>query len=140
MQEGNMSTSIARRVVITGMGAITPLGLTVKDFWQGCIEGRSGVVPITKFDHSRYPVHINAEVQGFDPANYIDYKESRRMARFTQFAIAAAREAISTDDLDLATRPDCAGVLPATAMAAFPTPRIAHARRPRRMRIDPFTS
>ncbi|MBE3112127.1 MAG: beta-ketoacyl-ACP synthase II [Acidobacteria bacterium] len=136
-----MSTSEPRRVVITGLGAITPLGLNVKDFWQGCVEGRSGVVPITKFDCSRYPVHINAEVQGFDPANYIDYKESRRMARFTQFAIAAAREAVAhaglrLDDEDR-TR---AGVLLGNGNGGFPNTEDAMRTLIDRggMRIDPF--
>ena len=136
-----MSINTGRRVVITGMGAITPLGLTVKDFWQGCVEGRSGVVPITKFDCSRYPVHINAEVPGFDPANYIDYKESRRMARFTQFAIAAAREAIDSaglrlDDEDRAR----AGCLLGNGNGGFPNTEDAMRTLIDRggMRIDPF--
>ncbi len=93
--------NVAHRVVITGMGAIAPLGLTVQDFWQGCVEGRSGVVPITKFDCSSYPVRINGEVQGFDAKNYMDYKDTRRTARFTQFAVAAAHDAIADSGLDL---------------------------------------
>jgi len=90
-----------RRVVITGLGAITPIGLTVESFWEGCVSGRSGVTPITKFDASAYPTQINAEVKGFDPLDYIDRKEARRMARFTQLAVAAARQAIESAALDL---------------------------------------
>jgi 3-oxoacyl-[acyl-carrier-protein] synthase II len=136
-----MNSSIPRRVVITGLGAITPLGLTVKDFWQGCVEGRSGVGPITRFDHSRYPVHINAEVKDFDPANYIDYKEARRMARFSQFAVAAAREAITSAGLDL-EREDLtrAGVLLGNGNGSFPNTEDAVRTLVDRggMRIDPF--
>jgi 3-oxoacyl-[acyl-carrier-protein] synthase II len=90
-----------RRVVITGLGAITPIGLTVESFWDGCVNGRSGVGPITKFDASAYPVRINAEVKGFDPLDYIDRKEARRMARFTQLAVAATGQAIAASGLDL---------------------------------------
>ena len=96
-----MGRDSGRRVVITGMGAITPLGLSPEEFWQGCVEGRSGVTPITAFDASAYPVRINAAVKGFDPLDYIDRKEARRMARFTQFAVAAARQAIDAAGLQL---------------------------------------
>lgn len=82
------------RVVVTGMGAITPLGLNVKDTWQGLVEGRSGIGPITAFDASSYPVQIMGEVKGFDPGEYMDRKEARRMARFSQFAVAAAKMAV----------------------------------------------
>lgn len=95
------ASSPVRRVVVTGLGAITPLGLTVESFWDGCVNGRSGVTPITRFDASAYPTQINAEVKGFDPLDYIDRKEARRMARFTQLAVAAARQAIEAAALDL---------------------------------------
>ncbi len=98
MTEGRESR---RRVVITGMGAISPLGLTVEELWQGCIEGRSGVGPVTKFDASPYPVQINADVKGFDPLDYIDRREARRMARFSQFAVAATRQAVDGAGLRL---------------------------------------
>jgi 3-oxoacyl-[acyl-carrier-protein] synthase II len=136
-----MNANAGRRVVITGMGAITPLGLTVDDFWQGCVEGRSGVVPITKFDCSRYPVHINAEVPGFDPANYIDYKESRRMARFTQFAVAAARDAVAGSGLRLDDEDRAAiGVLLGNGNGGFPNTEDAMRTLIEKggMRIDPF--
>ncbi|MFQ5879210.1 MAG: beta-ketoacyl-ACP synthase II [Dehalococcoidia bacterium] len=83
-----------RRVVITGMGSITPLGNSVEEFWQGCVEGRSGIDHLTLFDASKYPVRIAGEIKEFDPQKYMDYKEARRMARFSQFAVAAARQAI----------------------------------------------
>ena len=89
------------RVVITGMGAITPVGLNVADFWQGVIAGRSGVGPITQFDTSQHPTKIAASVNGFDPTNYVNRREARRMARFTQFALAATYEALKDASLDL---------------------------------------
>ena len=129
------------RVVITGMGAITPLGLTVQDFWQGCVEGRSGVVPITKFDCSSYPVRINGEVQGFDAKNYMDYKDTRRTARFTQFAVAAAHDAIADSGLDL-DKEDRAriGVLIGNGNGGFPNTEEAMRTLVAKggMRMDPF--
>jgi len=82
------------RVVVTGMGAITPLGLNVEDTWQALKEGRSGIGRITQFDASDYPVQIAGEVKGFDPGLYMDGKEARRMARFSQFAVAGAKMAV----------------------------------------------
>lgn len=93
---------MGNRVVITGMGAITPLGLSVDDFWQGVTAGKSGVGPITQFDASGHVVRIAAEVKGFDPLDYLDRREARRMARFTQFAMAATRQAMDDAGLDMA--------------------------------------
>jgi 3-oxoacyl-[acyl-carrier-protein] synthase II len=87
------------RVVVTGMGAITPLGLTVEETWRGLVDGRSGIGRITQFDPSAYPVQIMGEVKGFDPADYIDPKEARRMSRFSQFAVAGAKMAVEDADL-----------------------------------------
>ena len=83
------------RVVITGMGAISPLGLTVTEFWQGLLAGRSGVSRITQFDASGLPCQIAGEVKDFDPKRYMDFKEARRMSRCSQLAIATAREALA---------------------------------------------
>ncbi|HIP96433.1 MAG TPA: beta-ketoacyl-[acyl-carrier-protein] synthase II [Anaerolineae bacterium] len=88
-----------QRVVITGLGAITPLGLTIRDTWEGLINGKSGVATITQFDASEFPVRIAAEVKGFDPKNYINFKEARRMARCSQLAIAAAQEVVADAQL-----------------------------------------
>ena len=90
-----------RRVVITGMGAVTPLGNSVDEFWQGCVEGRSGIDWITLFDNSAYPVKVDGEVRNFDPQDYMDRKEARRMARFSQLSVAAARMAIENSEIDL---------------------------------------
>ena len=91
----------SRRVVITGMGALTPLGNSVDAFWQGCVEGRSGIDWITLFDNSAYPVKVDGEVRDFDPTEYIDRKEARRMARFSQLSVAAAKMAIADSGLKL---------------------------------------
>jgi 3-oxoacyl-[acyl-carrier-protein] synthase II len=94
LREADMDSQHRTRVVVTGMGALTPLGLTVEETWQGLIEGRSGIGRITQFDSSSYPVQIMGEVKGFDPGRYIDPKEAKRMSRFSQFAVAAAQMAV----------------------------------------------
>ena len=81
------------RVVVTGIGIISPLGLTVAETWQGLVAGRSGVGPITHFDASRMGNRIAAEVRGFDPVAYMDRKEARRTDRYAQFAVAASLQA-----------------------------------------------
>ena len=79
-----------RRVVITGVGAVSPIGETIPDIWQALLEGRSGIGTITLFDASKHGTKISAEVKNWDPMKYIDRKEARRMDRFAQFAVAAA--------------------------------------------------
>jgi 3-oxoacyl-[acyl-carrier-protein] synthase II len=90
-----------RRVVITGMGAVTPLGLSVPELWQGIVEGRSGVGPITLFDPASFDTRFAAEVKGFDPTQAMDRKEARRADRFVQFAVAATQEAMRTSELQI---------------------------------------
>ena len=89
------------RIVVTGMGTVNPLGLNVKESWSNVIAGTSGVAPITLFDSSPLNVHIAAEVKGFKPEKFMDAKESRRRDRFEQFAIAAAREALTDSGLEI---------------------------------------
>lgn len=84
-----------RRVVITGMGAITPIGNSVEEFWNGIKEGKTGFDPITYFDTADYRCKLAAEVKDFDPAQYMDKKSARRMEQFCQFAVAAAGQAIA---------------------------------------------
>lgn len=91
--------NLQRRVVITGLGAVTPLGLNIEEFWANVIAGKSGVGLITRFDTTDFNVKIAAEVKGFDPENYLDKKEARRTDRFVQFALAAAKMAV--DDASL---------------------------------------
>lgn len=90
---------MGRRVVVTGMGAVSPLGLDVPTLWQNIVAGRSGIAPITLFDPEGLDTRFAGEVKGFDPITYMDRKEARRTDRFVQFAIAATREAIQSSDL-----------------------------------------
>lgn len=89
------------RVVITGMGALTPIGNNVESFWQGCLEGRSGIGYITLCDSTNYDVKVDGEVKDFDPTDYMDRKEARRMARFSQFSVATAKMALADAGLNL---------------------------------------
>ena len=90
-----------RRVVVTGMGAITPIGNSVEEFWNGIKEGKTGFGSITYFDTADYRCKLAAEVKDFDPAQYMDKKSARRMEQFCQFAVAAAGQAISDAGLDM---------------------------------------
>ena len=90
-----------RRVVITGMGAITPIGNSVEEFWNGIKEGKTGFGPITYFDTADYRCKLAAEVKDFDPTQYMDKKSARRMEQFCQFAVAAAGQAISDAGLTM---------------------------------------
>jgi beta-ketoacyl-acyl-carrier-protein synthase II len=88
------------RVVITGMGVISPLGHTADESWQSLLSGRSGIGMITQFDSSHLPVHIAGEVKDFDPADYMNFKEARRVSRASQLAIAATKMALEDAGLD----------------------------------------
>ena len=89
-----MSENHKRRVVVTGMGALTPIGLTVNEFWNSMMEGKSGSDFITHFDTSKVETKFACELKGFDPANYMDKKNARRLDLFSQYAIAAAKSAM----------------------------------------------
>jgi len=103
------------RVVVTGLGVITPIGLTVADFWTNLVAGRSGVRLITRFDTGRYPYKLAAEVAGFDPLNYMDAKAVSRMSRYSHLAVAAASMAAQMANLDMKSeRPERVGVVVAT--------------------------
>ena len=96
-----MSVNGRRRVVITGIGAVTPLGLDVESTWQTLLSGESGAGPITHFDSEGFFVHFACEVKDFDPAQYIDRKQTRRMDRFAQMIVAAARQAEADAGVDI---------------------------------------
>lgn len=87
------------RVVITGMGAVTPVGNNIPDFWDALINGRSGIAPITRFDVTDYKMKVAGEVKNFDPEDFIDKKEAKRMNRFCHFALAASKEAMENSGL-----------------------------------------
>ena len=92
---------MSRRVVVTGLGAITPIGLGVPEFWKSVKEEKIGFAEITKFDSTGFKVHIAAEVKGFVGKDYMDFKAAKRMELFSQYAVAAAREAIEDAGLDM---------------------------------------
>lgn len=83
-----------KRVVVTGLSAITPVGNTLQEYWDGLLAGRSGVGPITAFDASKHACQIAAEVKGFNPEDFMDRKEAKRMDRFSQFAVAASKKVL----------------------------------------------
>ncbi len=92
-----------KRVVVTGMGAITPLGLTAEESWENLKKGMSGAAPITHFDASQFKTQFACEVKGFNASNYMDRKEARKMDLYTQYAIAAAKMAIADSGMDMET-------------------------------------
>ncbi|PZR22404.1 MAG: beta-ketoacyl-[acyl-carrier-protein] synthase II [Flavobacterium psychrophilum] len=94
-----------KRVAVTGLGAITPLGNSVAEFWENILAGKSGAGPITKFDTAKFKTHFAHEVKGFDVEQYVEKKEARKYDLFTQYAIAAADEAVKDAGLDFAAMP-----------------------------------
>lgn len=90
-----------RRVVITGMGAVTPVGNSVEEMWSSIKSGRSGVGEITKVNKDDYPVSVAAELKDFDPSSYIDRKDARRMDPFVQYAMVASHMAVEDADLKI---------------------------------------
>ncbi len=111
-----------KRAVITGLGAITPLGNNVTDYWNNLVEGKSGAAPITKFDNTLHKTKFACEVKGFDPLKYMEKQEARKLDLFTQYALAAAAECISDSGINLS---ECnlekAGVIMATGIGGLNT-------------------
>lgn len=130
----------ARRVVVTGMGAISPLGNSAAELWAGASQGHSGIGLITRCDTSAYPAKIAGEASTFDPKQYMDFKDARRMSRASQFAVAATREALANAGLDKEALPDDTGVLLGTGNSSFPDLEAASRTMIERggMRISPF--
>ena len=109
-----------RRVVVTGMGAITPIGNDVETFWNGLKEKKLGFGPITYFDTTDYKAKLAAEVKDFEPKDYMDPKAARRMERFAQFAVAAARQALEDSSLDMTKEdPFRVGVCVSSGIGSF---------------------
>ena len=130
-----------RRVVITGMGVISPLGLTVDELWNGLIEGRSGIGYVQQIDTIAYPVKIAGEVRGFEPEQYMERKEARRMARFSQFAVAASEEAVRGAGLRPGSvEPERMGVVLGNGFGGLPNSDEAVRTIVEKggMRVDPF--
>ena len=90
-----------RRVVVTGVGAVTPLGNDVETTWKNIIEGKSGIGPLTRVNADEYPAKVAAEVKDFDPEAFMDRKDARKMDRFTQFAVASAKMAAKDANLTI---------------------------------------
>jgi 3-oxoacyl-[acyl-carrier-protein] synthase II len=116
---GNGSLNGRRRVVVTGLGAVTPLGLDVESTWSSLLAGESGAAEITQFDHDDYPVHFACEVKGFDATEWIDRKAARRMDRFTHLILAAARQAVADSGLEVEKEPDRIGAAIATGIGGL---------------------
>jgi len=129
------------RIVITGLGAITPLGLTVEEYWQGLVNGQSGFGPITLFDASAYPSRVAAEVKNFNPEKYMPIKRVDRTSRCIQFAIAASNMAIESARLDmLQEKREKVGVIIATSgMMSIIADEGEVLRKKGPMRIDPLS-
>ncbi|MBI5815744.1 MAG: beta-ketoacyl-ACP synthase II [Nitrospinae bacterium] len=133
-----------KNVVVTGLGMVTPLGIGVAETWKGITAGKSGIGLITRFDASEYPVRIAGEVKGFDPLNYIDGKEVKKMDTFIQFAIAATRFAFEDAGIDVHNMPsherDRMGAIIGAGIGGLPeiesTAKILRERGPRR--VSPF--
>jgi len=115
----NGSTNGRRRVVITGLGAVTPLGNDVRSTWETLIAGGSGAGPITQFDVTGFPVTFACEVKDFDPSDWVDHKQARRMDRFAQLIVAAARQAEADSGLDVSKESDRVGAAIATGIGGL---------------------
>ncbi|OGC09809.1 beta-ketoacyl-[acyl-carrier-protein] synthase II [candidate division WOR-1 bacterium RIFOXYA2_FULL_37_7] len=131
-----------RRVVVTGLGAVTPIGLNVKEHWDNLIVGQSGIVKIDRFDPSAFACHIAGQVKNFDPHLYMDNKESKKVVRFIQFAIAASKMAVSDSSLNIdETNADRVGVLIGSGIGGvdFLEEQVIILKEKGPSRLSPFT-
>ena len=117
-----------RRVVVTGLGTVNPLGNTVAESWAAAKAGQCGIAPITQFDTAGFKCKLAAEVKGFDPEAIVDKKELRKMARFTLLALAAANEAIQDSGLDTEANAKTTGVILSSGIGGLPTIEEQHTR------------
>ncbi len=116
-----------RRVVVTGLGLVCPVGVGVEESWQALVAGKSGIGPITQYDASTYPTKIAGEVRGFEPEKFMDRKEVRRNDRFIQFALAAADMAVADSGIDFAKEdPERVGVIVGSGMGGLATIEDTH--------------
>jgi len=123
-----MSANGRRRVVITGMGAVTPNGLTMDETWANIRAGRSGIARVEGFDMPKGTVNIAGQVKGFDPAEYMDRRTVRKTDRFAQLSVAAASQAVTDSDLDIAADAARIGCSIGTGIGGIKTQEIAHAK------------
>jgi 3-oxoacyl-[acyl-carrier-protein] synthase II len=116
-----------RRVVVTGLGLVCPVGIGVEESWQALVAGKSGIAPITHYDASTYPTRIAGEVKGFDPEKFMERKEARRSDRFIQFALAAADMAVKDAGIDFQKEdPERVGVIVGSGMGGLATIEDTH--------------
>jgi len=132
---------VARRVVVTGVGLVSPLGIGTEETWQGLVEGRSGAGPITRFDTTDFPVKIACEVKGFDPARWFEHKEIKKFDTFVHYAVAATEMALAQSGLQIVEdNADRVGVVIGSGIGGFPMIEHNHQalleRGPRR--VSPF--
>jgi 3-oxoacyl-[acyl-carrier-protein] synthase II len=135
-------TNRQKRVVITGLGAITPIGKNLADYWDGLLQGRNGVGLVTLFDASQHACQIAAEVKDFDPHEYLDKKDAKRMDRFAQFGVCASKQAIADAKFEInELNADRVGVLIGTGVGGLRTMEIQNenliTKGPRK--VSPFT-
>lgn len=140
--EGNMAHCEIKRVVVTGLGSITPLGNNLEDYWQGLLAGKNGVGDITLFDSDKFACQFAAEVKGFDPHDFMEKKEAKKIDRFSQFAIAASKQALINAKLEIDDlNADRIGVLIGTGVGGIRVmetqKEILLTKGPRR--VSPFT-
>jgi 3-oxoacyl-[acyl-carrier-protein] synthase II len=137
----NGSLNGRRRVVVTGLGAVTPLGLDVESTWSSLLAGECGAGEITAFDHTDYAVHFACEVKGFDATDWVDRKAARRMDRFTHLILAAARQAVADSGLEIEKESERVGAAVATGIGGLQSFQECHAvlvsRGPDR--VNPFS-
>ena len=134
-----------RRVVVTGLGVLSPVGNTVDDLWKSILEGKSGVKRLAQFDPTHFTCKIAAEIKDFNPSAYLSSKEMRRMDRFTQFAVVSAKMAVADAKVDL-TKEDCTriGVIIGSGIGGLNTVEAEHRQylalgpEKGRSRISPF--
>ena len=134
-----------RRVVVTGMGAVTPFGVTVDHFWDALIEGRSGITPVSLFDAAEFSARIGGECRDFRPADHIERKTIRRLDRYAQYALAVCAEAYRASGVDLDREdPYRVAVIFGTGIGGLNELEEQHARLtekgPARSRPSPFQS
>ncbi|MFA5809891.1 MAG: beta-ketoacyl synthase N-terminal-like domain-containing protein, partial [Thermoleophilia bacterium] len=108
-------------MVVTGIGVVSPVGTGIEDYWNALMAGVSGMGPITQFDTTGYRVRFAAEVKDFDPTAYVDKKSARRMDRFAQFSVAAAKLAVEDGALDIAADPENIGVMVSSGIGGLKT-------------------
>lgn len=119
----------ARRVVVTGVGLLSPVGLNARESWNNILEGKSGAGLITRFDTEGWPVRIAAEVKGFDPLQFMDKRESRRIDTFIQHALATAEEAVNDADLKInETNASKVGVFIGAGIGGLPVIEESHTK------------